>query len=441
MNYIAGLGARSLPPPLAHKHRWTLLFSLIVFAACGLETSESADTVADRRYEAHYRVRVDPSEAVADVTLEIRQARNLLREVTFPSVSGAISGFAGDGEISTSGDTLQWGVPAEGGELRWQVRVAHPRGKSTFDAWLGPDWGMFRAEDIIPRARTRSLKGSMSNTSLTFDLPTGWSVVTEYSSADDPIVVDRPDRRFDQPTGWIVMGDIGVRREIIAGVRVAVAGPQGHAVRRMDMLALLNWTLPELVALLTEPPARLTIVSAGEPMWRGGLSAPDSLFIHADRPLISENATSTLLHEAIHVALSLRSTEGADWIVEGLAEYYSLELLKRGGAITSRRYAAAIAEQADWASQSDRLCGAASTGATTALAVTVFRQLDQEIRDKTASASNLDTVLERLLAMKEPVDVARLTEIAGAIIGEPSDALHSDNLPGCSRMTPGDSNN
>lgn len=441
MNYIAGSGAQSRPPTFARKHRWTLLLSLIVIAACGLATSESADTDEDRSYEAQYRVRIDPAEAVADVTLNIRQSRSLLRELNFPSVTAAVSGFDGDGDISIDGDAVRWLLPAAGGELRWQVRIAHRRGKNAFDAWLGPDWGLFRAEDIIPRARTRALKGSTSNTSLIFDLPVGWSIVTEYSGVSEPIIVSRPERKFDQPTGWILVGDIGVRRETIAGVRVAVAGPQGHAVRRMDMLALLNWTLPELVALLPQPPERLTIVSAGEPMWRGGLSAPASLYIHADRPLISENATSTLVHEAVHTALSLRAIEGSDWIVEGLAEYYSLELLKRGGAITGRRYATAMADQADWARQSNSLCGAASRGATTALAVTVFRKLDQEIRDKTAGVSNLDTVLGRLLALESPVDVEQLSSAAAEIIGKPSDALHSDNLPGCTRMVPDASKN
>ena len=53
------------------------------------------------------------------------------------------------------------------------------------------------------------------------------------------------------------MGRLGVRRETLAGVRVAIAGPEGHDVRRMDMLALLSWTLPELVAILPSkfPPA------------------------------------------------------------------------------------------------------------------------------------------------------------------------------------------
>ena len=59
-------------------------------------------------------------------------------------------------------------------------------------------------------------------------------------------------------------------------------------------------------------------------MWRGGLSAPQSLFVHSDRPLISENATSTLLHEVMHLALGIRAAEQFDWIVEGLASYFAL---------------------------------------------------------------------------------------------------------------------
>jgi hypothetical protein len=52
----------------------------------------------------------------------------------------------------------------------------------------------------------------------------------------------------------MVMGRLGVRRDTIAGVRVAIAGPVDNAVRRLDMLALLNWTLPELASLLPAMP-------------------------------------------------------------------------------------------------------------------------------------------------------------------------------------------
>lgn len=441
MNYISGLGPRPLPPALARRRRWALVVSLIAVAACGVKSSESADSTDKREYDAHYEVRIDPADQSVDVTLNIRQPRNLLREVRFPSLSDAVTDISGDGDVKVSSAEVRWLPPARGGQLRWRVSVAHERGKGAYDAWLDRDWGMFRAEDIIPRAKSRSLKGSKSNSTLSFDLPKGWSVVTEYSGTHDPMRIRRPDRRFDQPTGWILVGDIGVRRETIAGVRVAVAGPQGHAVRRMDMLALLNWTLPELTALLPEPLTRLTIVSAGEPMWRGGLSAPASLYVHADRPLISENATSTLIHELVHTALSIQARPGADWIVEGLAEFYSLQLLKRGGAISARRYANAISEQAEWAKQAETLCAAASTGATTALAVTLFGTLDQEIRDRTADKRTLDDLLRRLLALRDPVDYAALSTIATKLIGQPSDALHIDNLPGCPRIAANEPSN
>lgn len=437
MNCISGSGARSLPYALPGEHRWALFLALIVITACGVEPSESADSPAKREYGAHYSLRVDPAAASVDVALEIRQSEHLLREIRFPVLSPQIEDWDGDGDWRIDGRSLSWLVPADGGTLRWRVNVNHQRGQNGYDAWLGPEWGIFRTEDVIPRAKTRTLKGSESNTSFSFELPAGWSAVTEYSSKQDPIRVERADRRFDEPTGWIVVGRLGVRRDTIAGIQVAVAAPEGQAVRRLDVLALLNWTLPELADLLPEPPARLTIVSAGEPMWRGGLSAPASLYMHAERPMISENATSTLLHEVLHTALSFQVRDGFDWITEGLAEYYSLELLRRGHAITARRHASAVADQADWAKRAKSLCGKHSTGATTALAVTVLLALNQEILDKTSGESNLDDLLRRVLASRVPVDLDTLSKIAVELTGEASDTLHIDNLPGCSRMVPG----
>ncbi len=437
MNCFSASGTRFSRPASACRRLWAVWLLLAGVAACGVEISESADGPTEREYSVRYSVQPDLANGSVEVTLELQQSQRLLRELTFPNLAASFSAFDGDGELQLGAGKLQWRPPENGGTLRWRVHVPHERDAGAFDAWLGSGWGLFRAEDIIPRARTRTLKNSFANTTLSFELPAGWSVVTEYRGSSDPIRIERPDRRFDQPTGWILLGDIGVRRETIAGVRVAVAGPQGQGVRRMDMLALLNWTLPELVSLLPEPPARLTVISAGDPMWRGGLSAPASLYIHADRPLISENATSTLLHEVVHTALPLRASAGADWITEGLAEFYSLELLRRGGAITPRRYDSAMSEQVTWAESAAQLCSETSTGPTTALAVTVFRALDREIRDKTQGKASLDDLLRAAIAIDGSLDVAALSAIAATIIGEPSDALHIDNLPGCPKMSPG----
>ena len=439
MNCFSGL--RAQPGAMDGRRYWLVACVLFAFTACGVKSSESADGPASREYQVDLVVTPDPATATVEVALRLRQPRDLVREVTFPFVPDHVSDFGGDGEIRRDGSALRWLPPPEGGALTWLARVESRREPDGLDAWLGPDWGVFRAEDIIPRARTRTLKRSVSNTTLAFELPAGWSAITEYPATEDPIRVRRPDRRFDQPAGWIVIGDLGVRREKIAGIRVAVAAPQGENVRRMDMLALLNWTLPELVPLLPDPPQRLTIVSAGDPMWRGGLSAPASLYIHSERPLISENATSALLHEVMHTTLSLRAAPGMDWIVEGLAEFYSLELLRRGRAITARRHEAARADLAEWARESKTLCGASSTGATTARAVTIFQALDKELQNASGSEASLDNLLYELLSREVAVDFTLLAEIAEDISGKPSDTLHIDNLPGCHRMVAGTQDN
>lgn len=409
-------------------HSWLLLGPALFLASCGVQDSESAGPGGAREYSVGYSLEAEPASSRVKVTLRLRQPQNLLRELSFRRATN-ISDIDGDGTIQYRDGRVTWLPPEGGGTLEWLADVRSERGKGTFDALLTADWGVFRMEDVIPRATTRTLKGATSLTTVAFDLPPGWSVITEYPAAETPIVVDRPERRFDQPTGWMAMGKLGVRRETIAGSKVAIAAPQGHDVRRMDMLALLNWTLPELNAILPQMLPRLTIISAGRPMWRGGLSAPASLFIHAERPLISENATSPLLHEVMHTALGMRARPGHDWIVEGLAEYYGIELLRRGGAVTAKRAATALGSQADWARRADVLCAPDSTAAITARAVTVFAELGRELADKSGGKANLDNLLPELAGRE--VDLAMLVGAATALIGSTPDALHIDKLPGC----------
>ena len=422
--------------PLASLRR--IVFALLAapVMACGGPSADTAESGTPPEYGLIYRVTPQPSRASATVELELRQSANLLHEVRFRAPSPRFSDFAGDGEIRRDGDRLHWVPPAKGGKLRWQVAVPHQRNSKGHDAWLDEDWGLFRAEDIIPGAATRSASGARSVTRLAFNLPADWSVVTQYAEEEEGLfVVQRGKRRFKQPKGWIVMGDLGVRRDDIAGVHVTVAGPVDNGVRRLDILALLNWTLPELARIVTDLPPRITIVSAGRPMWRGGLSAPYSLYIHADRPLLSENGTSTLLHEIMHIALDFETDRAHDWIVEGLAEHYSLELLRRSGTISRPRYDRARQAQQEWARTSDTLCGGPSSGATTAKGVSVFLELDREMRRKTDGNRNLDDLVTAIVAEHGRLDVDALDRLVRGLIGENPDALHSDKLPGCRKMT------
>jgi len=413
-----------------------LLICLIACAACGVPASETSTGNTRANYSVHYTITPEPRDGSVAIEMAVQQTRGQLRELSFAITDSRMSDIKADGDLRVNEESVRWLPARSGGSLHWRSRIKHQRGSGGYDAWLDSDWGIFRAEDIIPRARTRTLKGARSETSLSFVLPGDWSAVSEYSSLNSQIEIQDPARRFDQPRGWIAMGNLGIRRETIAGTRIAVAAPEGQSVRRMDMLALLNWTLPELISVLPDSIPRLTIVSAGDPMWRGGLSAPGSIFIHADRPLISENATSTLVHEVVHVAIGVTAASGFDWIVEGLAEYYSLELLQRGGAITPRRYQRALEKQTQWAADAESLCAAQSTGAITALAVITFRQLDKEIRKKSSGELGLDSVVAELAASRSQITLQTLEKITVEILQGPSDTLQADNLPGCSQYLP-----
>jgi len=427
MNCIASLNLRVV-----------LLGALLAATSCGTQVADPQQASKPLAYRLEFAVAPDPATGSVEVTLDLQQPRSLLRQLRLRR-DDRLSDIRGDGEIILTDDEVLWSPPAMGGSLHWHVAVSHRRNGDGYDAWLGPDFGLFRAEDVIPRAASRTLRGARSETWLSFRLPSAWTAVTQYRSARQ-IRIRNTARRLDLPSGWIVMGELGVRREKIAGVRVAIAGPIGQSIRRLDTLALLNWTLPELARILPNMPSRLTIVSAGEPMWRGGLSAPQSLFVHADRPLISENATSTLLHETVHLAFGISAIDGYDWIVEGLAEYYSLELLVRSGTISHDRFEQARADLDAWARRSRRLCATTSTGATTALAVGVLASLDREIRTASEGKASLDDLVQHLVARTRRVDLDALIEAGREILGHDPESLSPDRLPGCPAAAPGTTN-
>jgi hypothetical protein len=428
MNCLSGQAFQNQSSVFQGAAQWIrVLLIHLTFATFTTNAAETSQT-----YTIRYTLTPEPEQHTVAVELDLRQVTHLFREMRFDRAE--VADLSGDGDLVEDGDQITWKPPAKGGKLTWTSNLNNKRNAGGYDAWLDTGWGLFRAEDVVPRAATKTLKGAVGDIRVEFSLPSGWSVITEYAEENKRYPVPRTDRRFTQPSGWIVMGKLGTRREKIAGTRVAVAAPVGENVRRMDMLALLNWTLPELVRILPKPVERLTIVSAGSPMWRGALSAPQSLYMHADRPMISENGTSTLLHEVMHVAMGTSARRGYDWIVEGFAEYYSLQLLSRSGTVTLPRYREALKELREWSKSADTLCSRHSRGPQTAMAVTVLHDLDEEIKAATRGKNNLDDILEKLVTSDAKLDLQQLRREANALIGKNPDALHSKRLPGCSKL-------
>jgi len=389
-----------------------LVLALLASSAGAEETGEAG------RFDALFDVRLVAVEGTARVSITLGPVEGRLNWIRLRIDPQRQFGFQGDGTIEAKDDTVTWTPPRKGGHLEYTVRIDHLRDERSYDARCAKSWAIFRGDDLVPQARVDFEPGARSRSRLRLRLPEGWSVATPYAkNRDGTFAVESPGRAFAKPVGWFVAGHLGVLREKVAGSSLAIAGPRGQHLRRLDLLAFLRFTLPDLLSVTGKLPERILIVGAGDPMWRGGLSGPGSLFLHADRPLIASDTTSPLLHELMHVAMRANAGPDGDWVVEGIAEYYSIELLARSRAIGRKRFERALEKIVARGKRAPRLLGPHADAAMTARAVGVMRAVDAEIRAATNNARNLDTVVKALVASPAKVTTARFAELASAAAG------------------------
>lgn len=404
---------------------------LFLGAPFALVIAGAAPAQEDVVYQVDYEARIVPTERAAHVSVRLRDPQGLLREIQWRIDPERHRDFTGDGSIQVDGDVVRWTPAAGVTTLRYVFRIDHLRDERSYDARCAESWALFRGDDLVPPAKVRTAAGARSTSRLRLRLPDGWSVATPYERADDGFFrIDHPHRRFDRPTGWLVVGRLGVVRETVAGSRVAVAGPVGQRLRRLDILALVRWTLPSLREMVGDLPDRLLVVGAGDPMWRGGLSGPRSVFIHSSRPLISEDGTSPVLHELVHAALGLEPGAGGDWIIEGLAELYSQEALVRSRTVSRKRHAKALARMEERGRQARSLEVAEALGPITARGVTVLRALDAEIRERTGGEQGLENAVRVLLESRPDVTTDRLRAAAEQVSGADLSAFFRRHVGG-----------
>lgn len=376
-----------------------------------------------------YRVALVPKAGEAHVVIATKPINGRLVRVRIPLDRDRYHAVRADGGLSRDGDEYTWEVPRQGGTLQYRVDVDHARRGDGYDARMTRDWALLRGDDLVPPLRATVTRGADARARLRFVLPREWSAEVPYGRSRDGkafVVVD-PERRMDRPEGWMLFGKLGVRRDRIAGMRVAVAAPVGQDVHRGDLLAFVTALGPELEDAFGDLPPRLLLVQAADPMWRGGLSGPRSLYLHQDRPLISENGSSTPAHELVHVVTRMRGAGGDDWIVEGLAEYYSIELPRRAGLLSDSRARKAFAWMREHGEGVERLDTDRSREETTARAVTLFADLDAEIRGATDGKRDLDDIVRRLLPDRE-VSRESLRDAARATLGRKSKVLETPLL-------------
>jgi len=385
---------------------------------------KTAGSAATRVYEVIYRATLNPETGNAQVSLLLTQPGPLVSSISFDMPGDRYSKIRADSPLETRGDRVTWRPGKQGGTLQYEVKIDRKRSNGEADARITESWALLKLDHLFPGATTRSLKKASGQAKLQLFAPPGWSIETPYGAgAGKTFDVEDPNRRFDQPRGWMMAGKLGIRRDTIDGRLLSVASPLGTGFRANDMLTFLRWTLPSLAAVFPGLPQRLLIVSGTEDMWRGGLSGRASLYLHPDRPLISGNRTSPPLHELGHVASDLHARDGGDWIVEGLAEYYSGQVLLRSGAISERRYKESLESLARWSAGTKCVATDRSQGKQTAATVLVLRALDKEIRARSGNAFSLDTLARNLAQAHSPVTNADFRAAASALVKGPVRAL------------------
>ncbi|MGH8354217.1 MAG: hypothetical protein ACRERY_11930 [Pseudomonas sp.] len=382
------------------------------------------------RVDLDYHVRFLPQSDQAEVRLTLEQGQAVSSLSFDLGDKGYYSDFKADGQWQRQGATRGIWQPAKGAaSLSYRVRISHPRKSGSFDARMTDNWALLRGDDLVPSAQLKLAKGTELIARLEFELPKGWdSVETGWPRIGKKrFRIDNPARQFDRPTGWMLAGKLGSRRAKLGETEVTVAAPVGEDLRRMDILTLLTFVWPEAQAVFPRDPAKLLIVGAGDPMWRGGLSAANSLFMHADRPLVSENGTSSLVHELVHVFSRIHGRDRSDWISEGLAEYYAIELMRRAGGLSEERYQNVREHLRAWSEDVTSLRGERVNGPTTARAVLLLQELDKEIRQRSKGQYSLDDVTRGLMRL-DKVSTRDFIELSQNLMREPSALLDTQLL-------------
>ncbi|GIZ13835.1 hypothetical protein [Pseudomonas sp. NCCP-436] len=403
------------------------LFRLSLYASLLSASLSLPAWAAVQKVDLDYLVRFLPETGQAEVRITLEKGERV-RKLDFNlGEEGRYSDFQADGQWSQETPGRGLWQPAEGrSSLSYRVRIEHERKPGRYDARMTPDWALFRGDDLVPAAALDQVDKTELVSRLQFELPKGWkSVETGWPRiGKNRFRIDNPQRRFDRPTGWMLAGKLGTRRTRLGDTDITIAAPVGEGMRRMDVMTLLTFVWPQMQQVFPRDPSKLLIVGAGDPMWRGGLSAANSYFMHSDRPLVSENGTSSLVHELVHVFGRIYGRDRSDWIAEGLAEYYAIELMRRAGGISEDRYQKIREQLIRWSKPVRSLRTDNSSGPVTARAVLLLQELDREIRQKTRGkgALSLDDVTRGLMRL-DRVSTQDFIDITENVIGGPSKTL------------------
>jgi hypothetical protein len=390
----------------------------------------SSPVWAANKVNLDYHVRLLPQSDQAEVRLTLAQG-SAVRSLDFDLGDGShYSDFEADGQWQlTPGKAARgvWRPAADKASLAYRVNISHGRKNGSFDTRMTPNWALMRGDDLVPAARLDQQDGIELVARLEFELPGGWkSVETAWPRiGQNKFRIDNPGRLFDRPTGWMLAGQLGSRRTRLGETEVTVASPLGQGMRRMDVLTLLTFVWPQVQALYPRHPGKLLIVGANDPMWRGSRSAHESIYLNSHLPLVSESGTSALVRELAQMFGRINGTQRSDWINEGFAEYYAIELVRRAGGMSDERYENLHGKLVSNSQKVTTLRGEQVSLTQVARAVVLLQELDREIRLKTHNKRSLDDVLRGAMRLGD-IDTQAFVQLSESVIGGSSKVLNTE---------------
>jgi len=330
--------------------------------------------------------------------------------------------FTASGKLEQKGGEVLWEPGQPYAHLSYRVRVDNPRGRQQrYDSYAASDWVITRAKALFPRISVvydDRKPPPRSRARLRFKLPSGWRVVTAMEAAGRDIFLPlQPGNSLDRPTGWIALGKIDVSRQEIGGTMVEVARAPGSKLKSAELFRLYEGTLPILHKLFPRPMEQLLVVSGPDPMWHGGISGADSFYIHGDRALRTPDKTSPYLHELFHVMQPYKPEADADWIEEGLAEYYSLELQRRAGLLDATAFDRGLGYLKRYGLWNVDMTKQHDNAATNNSAPFIMHAIDQRIQRATAGKRRLDDVVALLVRGDTSVNTARFERAVERVAG------------------------
>lgn len=133
------------------------------------------------------------------------------------------------------------------------------------------------------------------------------------------------------------------------------------------------------------------------------------------------------MRELAQVFGRINDSQRSDWISEGFAEFYAIELVRRAGGMSDERYQSLQSRLTRASHKVSTLRGEQISGPAVARAVLLLQELDSEIRLKTRNKRSLDDVLHAVMRL-ESVSTQEFVQLSESILGESSKVLNSKLL-------------